>query len=283
MELYCKKNPNAGNVNLLRGNVNLGCENVNRSCGNINLEGESSTTDDRIQCENCYKSFSSSRTLDAHKAVCQKISHPCQCPKCMKVMSCASSKSRHMKVCEGIPAATGNTQIMNQQNANIINNNNTTNTNSHNTYHVHINNFGQERLDHITPELLTTCFKLINGTGVARLVGQIHCNSSVPDNQNIRIDSIKGKTLMVRENNQWTIKDVEEVVNLLISNGCSMLYNHYDSTPELKQEDRDQNNGMLLQNLCSVNNKLPKHYHTTKRRILASMKNLPKPSQTESD
>lgn len=291
MERFCKHNPiykndndDAENVNTYAENVNTHAENVNTHANsnaeNVNISLSCHENAATVKCPDCYKCFTSKRGLAIHQDNCEKISDPMQCPKCMKILSCTSSKSRHMKSCKGstsvlVPTAT-TTQIMNQQNANVINNTTNSNNTTNNTIHIHINNFGHERLDHISPELLTTCFRAINGVGVARLVGEIHCNPEVPDNQNVRIDSIKGKTLMIRKNNEWIIKDANEVVNLLISNGCSILYNHYDSTPALKKEDREQHSGMLLQNLCTVSNKHPKYYHPTKRCILATMKNLKK-------
>lgn len=60
-----------------------------------------SVTSDYTKCPHCYKTFSCSKSLNRHIAVCQHTSHPLQCWKCKSMFNNRMAKSRHMKNCIG--------------------------------------------------------------------------------------------------------------------------------------------------------------------------------------
>jgi hypothetical protein len=88
------------------------------------------------------------------------------------------------------------------------------------------------------------------------------------------MDSYKEKTLMVFENDEWHIKDANAIVQLLINNGCRLLFNHYDQCHELKVEDKKEHNNLLLNNLMQVSTRHTTVYHPTRRKVLASIRNF---------
>jgi hypothetical protein len=173
---------------------------------------------------------------------------------------------------------TVNNNIQNQYQNSTINNNtsihNTQNNTQNITMNIQLNNWGQERLDHITPEMLTEYVRQIHGNGVANLIEHIHFDPKIPENNNVRIASIKGHTLMVFENNEWKIKDTNAIIHLLIGNGCRMLFNHYGKSEELKHEDKNQHHLILYKSLLDVSTREPDVYYPTRRKIMASIRNL---------
>jgi hypothetical protein len=237
-------------------------------------------------CARCSKNFATSSSLKRHEPICKEVCNNLQCPFCDEVLPSRSAKSRHVAKCktqtlvlrekQDIVQAQPNASTINQSAQTINNTNNTNNVNNTQniTFNVNLNNLGNERLDHITPDMMNNFLKQINGVGVANLIDAIHFDPQVPENHNVRIDSIKGQTLLVYENNKWYIKDMSAILQFLVSNGCKMLYHHYDSSDEIKKEDREQHNGVILKNLHDINCKVPSVYQPTKRKIIASIRNF---------
>ncbi len=278
---FCKMKPVGQNVDVGGQNVDVGGQNVDVGGQNVDVAQK-----DSHKCAKCYKTFTTKRRLDDHSTICSEATHPFQCNKCDKILASRYSKSHHVKICKGpekpqeqaIEAAASTSTVTTGQNSNNIINStvNTTNntTNNNVTMNVTINNLGQEKMDHITPDMLTRCLRQLHGVGVANLIESIHFDPNVPENHNIQVDSFKGQTLMVYENNEWKIKDANAVISVLISAGCDILFNHYDNTPQLKHEDHHENHNILYNNLMKINHKIPQVYYPTKRKIMASIRNL---------
>jgi hypothetical protein len=268
-------------VNVCHGEVNVCPEEVNVCHGEVNVCPEEvnvcrelANVNALLKCENCYKTFTKSKYLLEHQDVCKATQHPLECPYCHVILACRSSKSKHVKICKCNNQLTSPSSTISNQTANTIQNANTINNNNNYTVNIHLNNLGSESLNHITPDMLTSFAKQINGSGVARLVEAIHFDPNVPENHNVRIDSIKGQTLLVYDNNQWYIKDMTAIVNFLIDNGCKMLHDHYASNDALKKEDREEHHGVIVQSLHHLNCKVASVYQPTKRQIIASMRNM---------
>jgi hypothetical protein len=278
----CKENPKSQNVSISLQNVSIPSQNVSIPSQNISISSQnvsicSDPTDSVIKCERCYKKFTLLSSLRRHEPICKETSDPLQCPLCKKYFAFPSTKSRHMARCEGartlatdnvtnIQTTTNNIGV--QQNAQTINNN----TNNNYTINVALNNFGQESLDHISQSMLDKFVKEIR-TGVAKLIDEIHFNPNVPQNHNVRIQNVKGRTLAVYKNNEWCVQDMSEVINHLINNGCRILYDHYESSETLQKEDTELHHGVMLKNIYSLNIKNPLTFFPTKRQIIASLEN----------
>ena len=95
--------------------------------GNVNDENQ-------FKCTDCYKFFTTKRSLTRHQECCKKISNSLECHKCHKVFESKPARSRHIGKC---------TYDNTQQVSTIINNNinNINNTNINNiTNNISINN-----------------------------------------------------------------------------------------------------------------------------------------------
>lgn len=286
MVAYCKNkcktqdvNIKTQNVNVLTQNVNSITQNVNIETQNVNSEHIKHHNDTKLTCDLCNKQFTRQWNLTRHMANCKGVSDPYQCYVCRHTFSSSASKSRHMKTCKAViqpestttslsPQTTNiDTQINNvtNQNANTINNNKI-------TINVNLNNFGEESLDHITPDMLTRFAKEINN-GLAKLIDTIHFNPDAPQNHNIRLENVKGQLVAVYQNNEWTIRDMNDAVTNMISNGCRLLTDHYYNTEHLQKEDAEKHYGVIQKKLSSIGCKDRNSYFPTKRLVIASLHN----------
>lgn len=282
---------NAPNVDPSAPNVDrdtpLGAPNVDAalpSAPNVDATSSDEESDDTsvdIKCPNCNKTFARNFTFRRHKERCKAIGNPLQCHRCGNVFSSRSSKSHHLKHCTSNALAemvnchnnTTNNNIANQQNqtAETINNVNNQQNNNFNI-NINLNNFGEESLDHITPEMLDRFVREIN-SGIAKCLEMIHFNPDVPQNHNIRVENIKGQLVAVFENNDWVIKDMNDTVNKMINNGCRLLSNHFYTSKALQHEDKTKHEGILAQNLCGITSKDRRYYFPVRRLVIASLHN----------
>jgi hypothetical protein len=277
--------PNLQNVIPNLQNVIPNLQNVIPDVENVEVSDASNHESSELCCSKCKKVFSSQYTLKRHEPICKENENNLQCPFCKKTFTKCSNKSRHVAVCKEkyMALATATTNVShstqniqnNFQNSTI--NNTMVNNNDHSqniTMNININNLGQEKIDHISPEMLNDFLRQINGNGVASLIHQIHFDPKIPENNNVRIDSLKGQTLMVYEDDQWHIKDMNAIIQLLVSNGCRMLFNHYDTCDEIKNEDQNNHHNVMLRSLLEVQTRQPNVFYPTRRKIIASMRNL---------
>ena len=226
-EMYEKhhKSETCENVISKCENVISKCENVIPKCENVIPEKKYSATCNK--CAKCYKEYSSNRYLKVHESKCNKVDS-LTCPRCMVSFSNRHNKARHIKANKCVarsiayarPANSHNiTNITNNvQNAHTIQNNNINNK-------IIINNFGSERIDHITYEDVK--HMLQNGMNTLPLyIEKKHFDKRFPENNNIKYtDDNKCK---VMEGNLWKEKDIAILSNTLIKNNSEVLLLYCD-------------------------------------------------------
>jgi hypothetical protein len=81
---------------------------------------------------------------------------------------------------------------------------------------VVINNFGSEDLSYIDDATLEQCF-MSCGPGLERAIRMIHFNEERPENQNVRLKSLKRKTAEVRNNGAWDVRHLTQTIEHIIS------------------------------------------------------------------
>lgn len=132
----------------------------------------------KYSCNVCNESFTSAKGLKYHEK--HKV--------CSKNSQSQATAQQH----------TPTTSITN-------NTNNTNHTNSNNkTNNVQINfnfaegklDFGQERLDHITPDMIRGYLSNMY-TGITRFLDDVYFNDDVPENQNVKVHNLKQKLMKV--------------------------------------------------------------------------------------
>ena len=199
----------------------------------------------KVECDMCYKQFTSRWNLMHHMKTCKGVSHPHMCPKCRLVLSSKYAKSRHMKGCDGtgndqalivspnhsIPTTLASTTLEHPPATALTNNNYvnaeqvTMNQQTNIQQNIIINSFGNEDLTRVLkPEYLDERLREFNGKGIFRIVKDVHMNPDTPENQNIRMGSKKSKTLKVYcDDGKWHIKANCDILEILISKYKSIL------------------------------------------------------------
>lgn len=89
-----------------------------------------------------------------------------------------------------------------------------------------INNYGQERIDHLTDSLLTS-YLLNPSEGVVNLFKTIHYNDEVPENKNIRNKSITNNQLQTWDNGKWITVDKNNTLDAAIKSNTRLLHSHF--------------------------------------------------------
>ena len=106
---------------------------------------------------------------------------------------------------------------------------NTTNNNTinNNNINIHLNNFGEEDISHLTTQIMTALIK-----GPCKMIQNaikfIHFNDSKPENKNICITNVKSKHIMVFKNNKWCYQNKHEAIENIIDKNYNILDDHYE-------------------------------------------------------
>jgi hypothetical protein len=117
--------------------------------------------------------------------------------------------------------------------SNTTNNiNNTTNINNptinnNNNLTININSFGKESLDHITDDDYKKYFNSFF-KGFLNFIEKIHFDENAPENHNLCLTNIRSKYINVCENNNWVLKEKDEIVEKLINKKYDLLNDKFE-------------------------------------------------------
>jgi hypothetical protein len=128
-------------------------------------------------------------------------------------------------------------------NSGIILNNVTDSTVTNSTTNnITINNYGSENIDHILQdhEFMTRCVKTMLSEGIPELLRKIHFDDEHPENQNVRLRSLK-RDLMEIFADRWKVVPGTKTTEKLIHKGLRLLGEFYDTTMrENPHDETDQ-------------------------------------------
>ena len=203
-------------------------QNVTPNVQKVN-PNEQKVNPNTLYCNKCNKLYKTLKHLSNHEKKCNKVDN-LTCSKCMVSFTTKQAKSRHIKAdkCKArsiIHARTPNVQ-------NITNNttNNTTNNNIQNAETINnnfiINNFGSERIDHISHEEIKRI--LLSGANTIPLyIKQKHFDKDFPENNNIKYTN--DNKCHVMEDNSWKEKDIGLLSNNLMKDNTEVLLMYCDN------------------------------------------------------
>ena len=184
-----------------------------------------------LLCMKCNKIYKTKKHLQNHEMKCKGID--ClTCPKCMISFTSRKHKSRHIKAnkCKArsiIHAREPNPHnIINTQN-NIQNNIQNQNNN------IIINNFGSERIDHITDDDIIKMLMAGMNT-LPMYIEKKHFDKNFPENNNIVYT--KENKCKVLEKNAWKERDIGLLSSKLIKDNSQVLLLYCDKN-EVKIEE----------------------------------------------
>lgn len=198
------------------------------------------------------------------------------CEFCNMKFNQASGKSRHKKICKLKPQDEI-TQLKNTveqlvskiekleaqpqpQTINNTNNNTQINNVSINGLaqlesigRVKLRDFGRENMDAIPESLVSSLFCELR---FRELLAQLHCDPNFPENQNVRIRSVKRNTMEIFRNNKWDILTFSNGLNELLLQGHKIFSEYCKKDKKrILREDMDEGD---LRELLSQLDKISK-------------------------
>ena len=187
-----------------------------------------------LLCMKCNKLYKTKKHLQNHENKCKGVDD-LTCCKCMISFTTKQAKHKHIKAnnCKArsiIHAREPNPHnIINTQNniQNNIQNQNNINNN------IIINNFGRERIDHITDDDIIKM--LMAGINTLPMyIEKKHFDKNFPENNNIVYT--KENKCKVLENNAWKERDIGLLSSKLIKDNSQVLLLYCDKN-EVKLEE----------------------------------------------
>jgi hypothetical protein len=180
-----------------------------------------------FSCSKCNKIYKTLRHLKSHELKCKRVDN-LTCPRCMISFTHRNNKNRHIKEnkCKArsiIHARTPN--IQNITNNNNIINNTTNNTQNNIQNKIIINNFGSERIDHISHDEIMKILQ--SGTNTVPLyIKKKHFDKNFPENNNIKYSN--DNKCQVLEDNSWQEKDIGLLSTNLMKDNTEVLLMYCD-------------------------------------------------------
>ena len=181
-----------------------------------------------------------------------------QCNYCERRFNNRSNMLKHKKICKHKPDEMNEQMLKMQQQIDslILQNNeinkemttiktkpsliNTTN-NTQNNINVTIpklKNFGWENMDAIPESLISSLFMNLR---FKELLANLHCDPNFPENQNVRIKSIKRNTMEIYRNNKWDIVTFTKGLTDLLLQGHKIFTDYYNKDKKrILEEDMDE-------------------------------------------
>ena len=196
-------------------NVTPNGQNVTPNGQNVTPNGQNVTL--QLFCKKCNKLYKTKRRLNSHELKCKGVDE-LTCPKCMISFSNRHHKSRHIKANNCKARSIIHAREPNPQN--IIHNQTINNIQNNNTQNIFINNFGNERIDHLSYDEVVKI--LLSGVNTIPLyIEKKHFDKNFPENNNIKFT--KENKCKVLENNSWKEKNISLVSSKLIKDNSGYL------------------------------------------------------------
>ena len=165
-------------------------------------------------CDYCEKSFSSKAHKRRHEI------HYCKSEKCSlieekdkQITRLINEKNEIYRKMDNLLDKVGNT--------------------THITNNIHLNNYGNEDLTHLSKNQLTNFIK-IPFQMIPKMVEAVHFNDEKPENKNIFIPNKKDNFVKVYKDNKWIYQDKNETIDTLVNNKYTVMNEHYEKTKAIE-------------------------------------------------
>ena len=239
---HIDKNDNKIIFDKIGENVTPGGENVTPGGENVTLG---------YFCKKCNKNYNSKRYLTTHELKCKGVDE-LTCSKCMISFSNRHHKSRHIKANKCKARSIIHARKPSQNIQNITTQNNIQNQNNINNNLV-INNFGKERIDHITDDDIIKMLMAGMNT-LPMYIEKKHFDKNFPENNNIVYT--RENKCKVLENNRWRERDIGLLSSIMIKDNSQVLLLYCDhnevkieeNIPDAELFDRIKNKLVIIYN-----------------------------------
>ena len=210
----------------------------------ITANESSNTASESICCEYCGSGFKRKYNLQIHQKTCRakddavrclEIQLDIQLPKdvcrtkcrfCDYSSSYSSNVLRHTFSCEAKQKYKEKLEKQLRKNLSevkSITNNNTYNDNR--TINININSLGNENMNYITVNSLKQLWKNVKSDeeGLAETIKLIHGNKDHPENHNIVYTNLRSNTALLKVNDVFEYKNINEVLKDVSSNTLDLI------------------------------------------------------------
>ena len=218
-----------------RANLNnMSKENVSPNEENVSPKEEIVSPNEEIVsplliCKKCNKIYKTKKYLIGHEAKCKGIDD-LTCSRCMISFTTRQAKSKHITnnkckprsiIHARTPNADNITNNIDNQNIETQNNINTQNNNN-NT--IIVNNYGNERMDYLDYDKMLEIFKSAYNIP-SILTKHIHFNKDFPENNNITCSNDDKNYSLVKMNDEYIFKNLNNLVYELIKDKTRLMHN----------------------------------------------------------
>ena len=197
-------------------------QNVNPKVQNVNLT-----------CTKCNKIYKTKKHLITHESKCNGIDD-LTCSRCMMSFTTRQAKSRHILANKCEARSIMYARIPNQNNLQNNITNNIDNSINKTINNIQINNYGSERLDHITYDDIKKLLESGMNT-IPLYIEKKHFNKNFPENNNIKYT--EDNKCKVLEDNLWKEKDIGLLSTNLIKQNSEVLLLYCDENDIKLSED----------------------------------------------
>lgn len=170
------------------------------------------------KCDYCEKQFNSRSGLSYHRK------HHC------------NNERLQQEQLEQLEATVSRLSDQLAVHASILNSNSRNNTNTMDINNSTIRPFGQERTDHITQDMREKCFNW-GVHGLKHMLDCIFFNIDIPENQNVKLRSMKHSIIDVFYERGWKAEDFKTTVDKMISVSRNQIMMNIDYTELSKNID----------------------------------------------
>ena len=212
-----------------RANLNnKGKENVSPNEENVSPKEENVSP--LLICKKCNKIYKTKKYLIGHETKCKGVDE-LTCPRCMVSFATRHSKSKHIAnnkckprsiIHARTPNADNITNNIDNQNIETQNNINTQNNTQNNT--IIVNNYGSERMDYLDFDKMLEIFKSAYNIP-SILTKHIHFNKDFPENNNITCSNDDKNYSLVKMNDEYIFKNLNNLVYELIKDKTRLMHN----------------------------------------------------------
>jgi hypothetical protein len=195
------------------------------------------------------------------------------CIHCLKKFNIKSNLSRHLNICKSKP--NSDIEMLKIEVKNLkekLQEHKYSKINVTNIINTNINNYGNESLDHLPNDFLTSCFMFKN---MQSLIENIHFDPDCPQNKNIQLKSLKHKLVKVYQDEKWNTKPADNVLDELVNKGQTILKKHFrDNREEVEEEMSSEEIDEVIEWLAQIFENNEKIRQTLKKELLALLDNF---------
>lgn len=176
-------------------------------------------------CEYCKKVFASPQSKYNHKIRCAYKSQDASIVPTEGCTEVAILKEKIADLEEKLKNRPVTNNTVNIENQSIQQN-----------FIFNVKNFGNENMDYLSHEFLTSC---LISNNIVPLIESIHFDADHPENHNIKMKSLRYDMMEQFVDGKWIVTDKEETLDELINKGYRVLKYHSRKNKQLMIENND--------------------------------------------